>query len=135
MAVVFEDYSIKVKDALKSAAIAYLHEACGEVESQTKQNSKVVTGKTKGSYGYKVDESRLEGYIGSNYDNAIWEELGTGEYAANGDGRKGGWAYIDEKGKRHFTRGKKARHPMLKAYTVKKGILKRLAEEKIGSLT
>ncbi len=87
MAVEFEDNRVKVKDAIGSAAIVFLHEACGLLEKQTKQNAKVKTGQTKGSYSYAVDEVELTGYVGSNYENAIWEEFGTGEYALNGDGR------------------------------------------------
>lgn len=93
-----------------------ISEMCGELEAQTKRNSKVSTGKTKGSYQYRVDEEKLEGYVGSNYENAIWEEFGTGEYALNGNGRKGGWFYVDEKGVGHFAHGKKPNKPMLRAY-------------------
>jgi hypothetical protein len=31
--------------------------------------------------------------------NAVYEEFGTGEYAFNGNGRKGGWFYVDEREK------------------------------------
>ena len=117
MAVEFQDNRIEVKAAMCSAIVAFLHEACGELEAQTKRNSKVKTGQTKGSYGYAVDESGLVGYVGSDYENAIWEEFGTGEHALNGDGRKGGWRYMDEKGNWHFTRGKKPRRPLFKAFT------------------
>lgn len=130
----FYDYSDEVKKALEEASIAFLHEACGEVEGQAKNNSAVVTGKTKGSYENRVDESKMEGYVGSNYENAIWEEFGTGEYALNGDGRKGGWFYVDEKGKGHFTHGKKPKRPLLKAYTFLKGSLESMAKETFGGI-
>lgn len=79
MSVEFEDYSIRVEDALKEAAIAFLHEAAGEVVSQTQRNTavgKVAGGKTKGDWKYKVDESELKATIGSPNENAIWEEFG-----------------------------------------------------------
>lgn len=117
MAVEFQDNRIEVKAAISGAVISFLHEACGELEAQTKRNSKVKTGKTKGSYEHAVDETELTGYVGSNYENAIWEEFGTGEYALNGDGRKGGWFYVDAEGKGHFTRGKKPRRPLFRAFT------------------
>lgn len=129
MAVEFEDNRVKVKDAISGAAIAFLYEACGLLEKQTKQNSKVKTGQTKGSYSYAVDEAELTGYVGSNYENAIWEEFGTGEYALNGDGRKGGWRYRDEKGEWHFTRGKKPRRPLFKAFASLKGRITKRAEQ------
>ena len=103
MAVEFQDNRIEVKTAIGSAVTAFLHEACGELEAQTKRNSKVKTGQTKGSYGYAVDESELTGYVGSDYDNAVWEEFGTGEYALKGRG--------------HFTYGKKPRRPLFRAFT------------------
>lgn len=137
MAVEFQDNRIEVKAAISSAAIAFLHEACGELEAQTKRNSKVKTGQTKGSYGYAVDEPELTGYVGSSYDNAIWEEFGTGEYALNGDGRKGGWFYVDAQGKGHFTKGKKPRRPLFRAFTELRSKLvtwaERIFKERLGS--
>lgn len=112
----FRDNSVAVKTALKEAGIAWLHEACGELVSQTARNSRVRTGKTKGSYEYAVDEATMEGYVGSNYENAIWEEFGTGEYALNGDGRKGGWFYKDASGEGHFTHGKRPNRPLFNAF-------------------
>lgn len=135
MGVKFTNNSIKVKTALKEAGVAWLHEACGEIEAQTKRNSKVLTGKTKGSYQYRVDEDSLEGVVGSGSQNAIWEEFGTGEYAINGDGRKGGWFYKDERGNGHFTHGKKAKRPMFRAYTALKAQLQKMAQEKFGGLS
>lgn len=130
----FINNSVKVKKALNDKAIAWLYEACGELEAQTKRNSKVVTGRTKGSFQYMVDESRLEGAVGSNYENAIWEEFGTGEYALNGDGRKGGWFYKDEQGKGHFTHGKHPKRPMFKAFTALKSKLAKRAQEIFGGM-
>lgn len=137
MAVEFQDNRIEVKAAIGNAVTAFLHEACGELEAQTKRNSKVKTGQTKGSYGYVVDEAELTGYVGSNYDNAIWEEFGTGEYALNGDGRKGGWRYVDAEGKGHFTYGKRPRRPLFKAFTELRARIiakaEQIMKERLGS--
>lgn len=135
MGVKFTNNSVRVKTTLKEAGIAWLYEACGEIEAQTKRNSKVVTGKTKGSYQCRVDEDNLEGFVGSDSQNAIWEEFGTGEYAINGDGRKGGWFYKDEKGNGHFTHGKKAKRPMFRAYTALKAQLQKMAQERFGGMS
>lgn len=102
----FRDFSIQVKAAMNEAAIAFLHEAGGEVVAQTVRNSRVDTGKTAGSFQNVVDVGKYEATIGSSEENAIWEEFGTGEYALHGDGRKGGWSYQDKKGQWHHTRGK-----------------------------
>ena len=91
----FEDNRIEVKNAIKSAAIAFLHEAGGEIAGQAGKNSRRRTGKTAGSFTYKVDEGSVEVAVGSNEQNAVWEEFGTGEYAVHGDGRKGYWVFVE----------------------------------------
>lgn len=125
--VVFEDYSVQVQEAMGDKINAVLEECAGEIESQTKQNSRVDTGQTKNSFQHKVVDSEHIAYIGSNHENAIWEEFGTGEHALKGNGRKGGWVYVDRHGKGHYTTGKKPSRAFYKAFTsLKGGILKRL---------
>ena len=132
--VVFEDYTIQVQNALDDSIFAVLEECAGEIESQAKRNSRVDTGKTKNSFQHKVTGSFLAGefraYIGSNEENAIWEEFGTGEYALEGNGRKGGWNYKDPKwGIWWHTTGKKPSRAFWKAYTsLKNKIIKRIQE-------
>jgi len=43
-----------------------------------------------------VDEAKGEAQVGSPMEAAYWEEWGTGEHAAHGDGRKGWWIYIPD---------------------------------------
>lgn len=131
MSVKFEDFSIQVKDALEGAAIAYLYEAAGEVESQTKQNSRVgKTGQTKNAWSYVVDEGKREATVGNPLENAIWEEFGTGEFALKGDGRKGGWYYQDESdGTWHHTFGKTPNRAFQTAFNVLKNPLIKRAQE------
>lgn len=127
MGIEFIDNTIKVKNAMNDAINAVLEECAGELESQAKRNSRVDTGQTKNSFQHKVDQSKHIAYIGSNYENAIWEEFGTGEHALYGNGRKGGWVYVDEKGERHFTRGKKPSRAFWNAYiSLKSAIIKRI---------
>jgi hypothetical protein len=116
----FEDYTIKVINAMDEKINAVLEECAGEVESQTKRNSRVDTGRTKNSFRHKVIEDEHTAYIGSDYENAIWEEFGTGEYALKGDGRKGGWSYKDEEGEWHHTYGKTPSRAFWNAYTALK---------------
>lgn len=106
MSVRFVNNSVKVKNALQDAAIKYLYEAGGELTEQVQNNTRVDTGKTKGSFRYRVNESKLECTVGSPLNNAIWEEFGTGEFALHGNGRKGGWSYQDKQGNWHHTEGK-----------------------------
>lgn len=162
--VVFEDYSVECKNAIKEKAIIFLEEVGGELRSRTQRNSRRKTSKTADSYEYKVDEGQQAVHVGSNYDNAIWEELGTGEYAVNGDGRKGWWVYVtggssssssSSKGKSysspaqakravailkeqgldaHMTKGKTANRPLLKAYQSFKSGIIARAEQIFGGL-
>lgn len=133
MSLEFEDYRVQVKEALFDAGEAFLYEAGGELQARTMRNSRVDTGQTKGSYEYKVNGSYMAGeqycQIGSNLENAIWEEFGTGEYALHGDGRKGGWAYQAPKGEFYYTKGKTPNRPLHNAFTaLKNKLIKRYAE-------
>lgn len=119
----FEDFSIKAIKEIEKRAIKGLTEAAGELEAQVKRNTAVDTGQLKGSWDYVIDKVKLEALIGSPLENAIWEELGTGEYALNGDGRKGGWVYQDAEGNWHYTNGKRPRRAMYRAYVSKKNTL------------
>lgn len=119
----FEDFSDEVFKEIKKRAVIGLTEAAGELEAQVKRNTAVDTGQLKGSWDYVIDTEKLEALVGSPLENAIWEELGTGEYALNGDGRKGGWVYQDAEGKWHYTNGKPPKRAMHKAYTSKKNTL------------
>lgn len=127
MSVEFQDFSIQVKGKISDRVNAALEECAGELESQTKRNSRVATGRTKNSFRHVVDDETHTAYIGSDLENAIWEEFGTGEHALNGDGRKGGWRYKDERGEWHYTTGKKPSRAFWRAYTsLKSAIVRRL---------
>lgn len=131
MSVEFQDFSIQVKGAISDRVNAALEECAGELESQVKRNfdtsGRVDTGRTKNSFRHVVYDNTHTAYIGSDLENAIWEEFGTGEHALNGDGRKGGWRYQDEKGQWHFTRGKTPTRAFWRAYTsLKAAIIRRL---------
>ena len=162
MSVEFTDNSAKVKEALDDACIAYLYEAAGELEAQTKRNSRPVKyGKhdVRGNWKYKVDEAKGVATIGNPLEASYWEELGTGEYALNKDGRKGWWVYVEgndtpranqkiyteaeakqtaaflrSKGlDAHATNGTEANRPLFRAFTSLKASLIRRAEEVLGA--
>lgn len=130
----FVDNSIKVKDAIEKAAIAFLHEAAGELTSQTKRNTTVDTGQLKSSWQYKVAEYKYEAVIGSPLENAIWEEFGTGEFALKGDGRKTPWVYQDAKGNYHYTTGKKPKRAFHSAVTKVQPKIIKVAQNKFKGL-
>ena len=128
----FIDNRIKVKKAIADITYSALEEAAGELESQVKRNTRVKTGKTKNSWQHKVLENTA--YIGSSYENAIWEEFGTGDYALNDDGRKGGWFYEDENGNGHFTHGKKPQRALWNAYILLKSKIISMIQNKFKGL-
>lgn len=125
--VVFEDYTIKVQGAMDDRINAVLEECAGELESATKRNSRVDTGKTKNSFRHHVDTEAHVATVGSSDENSIWEEFGTGEHALNNNGRKGGWVYKTPKGEYYHTFGKRPSRAFWNAYTSTKGkIIKRI---------
>lgn len=146
----FEDFSVKVKDALDEAAYRFLETAANEVQSQAQRNTPTDTGQLKGAWSHIVDEAKKEATIGNPLENALWTEFGTGEYAdtsANGGkpGRKGGWYIPAEKltdkakskmqsveidGKEFYhTYGKRPVRMLHNAFESKKASLKKLAEQ------
>lgn len=157
----FHDFSVQVTEAMNDAVLAFLHEAAGEVEAQTKRNStpgeKYRGRDAQALWSYNVDERNQEATVGSPYEAAYWEELGTGEHALNKDGRKGWWVYIEggsgysgrtnvyhsrEEAERmaayirskygldaHATNGRKPNRPLFRAFNEKKGALERRAAE------
>lgn len=131
--IIFENYTDEVIKAIEKFGINWLEEASGELEAQVKQNTVVDTGKTKGSWQHKVDEKKLEGYVGSNYENAIWEEYGTGIYSSNGNGRKTPWKYKDKNGW-HTTSGKKPRRALQRAFNQKESEIINLAKQTFKGL-
>ena len=134
MSVEFHDFSRIVLQRINDCGATFLEEVGGELESRTKQNTKVDTGRTKGSWEHIVNEQKMEVQVGSRYKNALWEELGTGIYALNGDGRKTKWVYRTPDGKYHTTVGKKPRRALYNAYNSKKNAIIREAKRRFGNL-
>ena len=135
MSVEFHDFSRIVFQKIQETGEVFLEEVGGELESQVKQNTKVDTGKTKGSWEHVVNAEKMEVQVGSRYKNALWEEFGTGIYALNGDGRKKvPWVYRTPDGKFHSTVGKKPRRALFNAYNSKKNQIIREARRRFGNL-
>lgn len=131
--VVFQDFTVEVQGAIDNRVNIALEEVAGELESQIKRNTRVDTGKTKNSWRHVVDDEKHVATVGSTEENAIWEEFGTGQYALNGDGRKGGWRYKDAKGKWHYTTGKKPSRAFFHAFnSMKNAIIKHLQDSLRG---
>lgn len=84
----------EISGEVKKIALQWLEETSGELESQAARNTRVDTTDTKVSWTHQVDEGAMEAVAGSPKINAVYEEYGTGEYAVNGDGRKGYWVFV-----------------------------------------
>ena len=130
----FIDNTIEVIGAIKDAALMFLEESAGELESQAMRNTRVDTGQTKGAWSHKVEESALQAIVGNPLENAIWEEFGTGEYAVNGNGRKTPWRYQDVRGNWHTTTGKRPSRAFEKAKAEAEPKILQAAKETFGSL-
>ncbi len=134
MAVQFNDFRVEVKAALQDNTEAFLEEAASEIESAASRNSPVDTGQLRGSWSHVVDTTKNEATVGSSAEHAIYNEFGTGEYAAEGNGRKGGWSYKDDHGKWRFTYGIPPRRMLFTAFNSLKGAIINRAKSIFGGM-
>lgn len=102
----FEGHADEILSAMHEAAITALEAIGIQAEGYAKKDAKVDTGRLRNSISHKVDARAQEVYIGTNVEHGVYQELGTGQYYPGG--RKTPWAYQDEKGNWHWTRGNKA---------------------------
>ena len=127
MSVEFQDFRIEVKGAIEDKAKRWLTEASNEIMSQAIENTVADSGQLKGSWSTVVGET--DAVIGNSAEHAIYNEFGTGEYAAEGNGRRGGWVYPTGDGKVRFTYGMKPRRMLFNAYRTKKAAVINLAKQ------
>ena len=130
----FKDNSDFAKQAINDAGVRFLFQACLLVEGQAVALATVQTARLRNSIDHRVDEEELTGYVGSNVDYAVYVEFGTGEFAENGQGRKGGWVYQDPSGEWFFTWGQEPQPYLRPAFRQNKGRIEALAKEIFGGL-
>lgn len=102
--------SDEVKQNIKKVTEKAMLEACLLVEGQAKMLAPVGNSgelRDKISHNLNQQNDTIIGEVGSPLMYAIYVEYGTGEFAENGSGRKGGWRYKTPDGEWHFTRGMK----------------------------
>lgn len=94
------DNSAAAKEALNQVAIAWLNTWAPEIASQANRNCKMDGDEGKqlrGSYRFEVDESALEGTVGTPFESGYWEEFGTGSHAVDtSKSRPGWWVYTPD---------------------------------------
>lgn len=113
------DNAEEVRKALQDKAEAAL-EACGnQAVSHAKSNiteaGRVDTGDMRKSLTHQVRMGEKTVYVGTNIEYAIYNEFGTGIYVEGGKGRQTPWAYTDNQGVTHWTRGMKPIHFLKRA--------------------
>lgn len=141
MAVKYENNFNKAMDLLDENVEAVLIASSEIVRSQAKANvtaaGRVDTGKLRDDIDYRLrKDGRAVGDmvsdVGSPDNHAIYNELGTGEFADNGAGRKGGWYYPGSDGKMHFTKGLKPIHFMRNAFRSTKSEVQSVMKSGLG---
>lgn len=104
----FTDNSKKVKAQMDDAMFQALESAALIVEASAKALAPVGdSGELRDKIDHNVVDTSNgpEAKIGSPLDYAMYVEYGTGEFAENGSGRKGGWSYQTPDGEWHHTDG------------------------------
>lgn len=103
----FEDNSNIVKKAMDAASERAMEAATLYIEGQAKSLAAVSSGEMRDKIDHKVSkrDDNIIGTVGSPFMYAFYVEFGTGEFAENGAGRKGGWSYQDSSGEWFFTWG------------------------------
>ena len=125
------DNTNKIKSELNAEFVRKVTEAClitqGDVKIVTPVG-KVAGGDLRDSIDIKVNHegTKIIGQVGSPLIYAPYVEFGTGEFAENGQGRKGGWAYKSPDGEWHFTMGMTPRRFMRNGFRQAKAIVEAL---------
>jgi len=131
----FQDNSKQVKDEMHRVILGAIELGSLVIVGQTKTLVRRDTGALSDSYSHQVEEKpeEITSKIGSPLDYAIYNEYGTGEFAENGDGRKGGWYYIGTDGKKHFTKGMKPNPALRTSFRKNKKRVQDVFIEQLGA--
>jgi len=133
----FVNNSAKVKKQLEQAGLAGMKAALMAAQSAVKveANAHVDTGNLKDSIDYTMnqDGSNITGKVGTPLMYGVYQEFGTGEYAENGAGRKGGWSYQGPDGKWHHTHGNKPTKFLRNGMRKAKPQIKQIIEKEYGA--
>lgn len=132
----FEDNTGRSKAEIKQAAIRGATKGALILEGATKLLTRVDTGDLRDSWTHEVDDNgkQVVGKVGSPLDYAVYREFGTGEFAENGKGRKGGWWYKDPEGNMHFTMGSKPDKSLRTAFKKNKGRVQEIVRAEMGGI-
>ncbi|WP_285009477.1 HK97-gp10 family putative phage morphogenesis protein [Lactococcus formosensis] len=133
----FKSHSKEAKARLQTSIAAALEAGSLIIEGQVKANltasGYVDTGELRDSFSHQISDmgKDTKSKIGTPLKRAVYPEYGTGDFAENGAGRKGGWSYLDSEGKWHYTKGQKPLKFMRKAFRSKKGEVKEVMKSEL----
>jgi len=132
----FIDNSDAIKVMMFKAAQECMIKACLVVQGQGK--ALAPTGETSAlrdtlDYDVSIQNGQIVGLVGSPLTYAVYVEFGTGEFAENGSGRKGGWGYKTPDGEWHFTRGAKPRQFLRPAFRENKDNIIKIVGDHMGA--
>lgn len=115
--ITFKDNSVEIYKLFTQAGQRGLEAIGAAAEKYAKeiiqQADRVDTGTMMNSISHMIKDDAA--FIGSNLEYTVYHELGTGQFASDGQGRKDPWLYVDEEGKGHITSGVKPLHMLKKA--------------------
>lgn len=124
----FKSNTRRVKSDMEQASLAGMEAALLMIQSAVKAGTPTMTSALKNSINRKIKQSggRIEGQVGTPLMYGIYVEFGTGEFAQNGNGRKGGWVYQDPSGEWFFTWGQAPQHFMRDGFRQNKNQVKEI---------
>ncbi|EPI05050.1 phage protein, HK97 gp10 family [Enterococcus faecalis 13-SD-W-01] len=131
----FISYKGKVKKQLEEAGRVGMEKVLRIIRAAAKAGAPVATGQLRDriDYAIKTASDEIIGAVGSPEQYAIYVEFGTGEFAENGTGRKGGWAYKDPSGEWYFTWGQDPQPFLRPAFRQNKETIKKILGQEYGA--
>lgn len=131
----FVSYKDKVKKQLEEAGMAGMEKVLRIIRAAAKAGAPVASGQLRDRLDFAIQTASDEiiGVVGSPEEYAIYVEFGTGEFAENGTGRKGGWAYKDPGGEWYFTYGQTPQPFLRPAFRQNKETIKKILGQEYGA--
>lgn len=133
---VFEDNSNYFKNVINEKADIGLTKVGELIKGQIAKNAPADTGGLRASIEYEkqINGQNSSVTIGSTKAYAPYVEYGTGEFATNGVGRKGGWRFKDSQGKWWFTKGQHPTHFMRDSFQQNEKKMHTILEQEFGGV-
>ncbi|MGL9794416.1 HK97-gp10 family putative phage morphogenesis protein [Enterococcus sp. DIV1283b] len=132
---IFTSYKEKVKKQLEEAGLVGMEKVLRIIRAAAKASAPVATGQLRDriDFAIKTASDEIIGAVGSPEEYAIYIEFGTGEFAENGNGRKGGWVYKDPSGEWYFTWGQDPQPFLRPAFRQNKETIKEILGQEYGA--